>query len=62
MPNNCTMDEQLIQEMRETAEILEKCANDESLLLDKTASISALASSSRSEYMDGVIAGLGLEG
>ena len=34
MPNNCTMDEQLIQEMRETAEILEKCANDESLLLD----------------------------
>jgi hypothetical protein len=54
--------EQLILEMRECASLLQKFASDESLAVEKTASASAPVSTSRSEYMDGLMQGMGLEG
>lgn len=57
MPND---NEQLIAEMRKCASVLEQMANDESLST-KTASASASASTTRAEYMAGIMQGLGLE-
>lgn len=54
--------EKLILEMRECASLLQKFASDESLAVEKTASASAPVSTSRSEYMDGLMQGMGLEG
>lgn len=61
MPNKTADTEKLIQEMLETAETLEKFASDDSLYLDKTASITAPESSGRKEYMQGVLSALGIE-
>lgn len=59
--DNITDREQLIADMRECASLLQKFASDESLALDKTASISAPVATSRSEYMNGLMQGLGFE-
>lgn len=53
--------EQLVSEMRECASLLRQFASEQSMALDKTASVTAPASTSRSEYMDGLMAGLALE-
>lgn len=50
---------QLIADMRKCASVLTEVANDPSLLMDKTASVSAAAgSTSRAEYMSGIMHGL----
>lgn len=53
--------EQLVQDMRECASLLRQFATEESFELNKTASVTAPASSARLEYMDGLMAGLALE-
>lgn len=53
--------EQLVQDMRDCASLLRHFAEEESMCLNKTASITSQASSSRSEYMDGLMSGLALE-
>lgn len=58
---NPVNNEELISELKECASLLTKIASDESLAVEKTASVTASASSSRAEYMTGLMHGLGLE-
>lgn len=58
---NYNESEKLIADMRECASLLQKFASDESLTMDKTASISAPVATGRSEYMNGLMQGLGFE-
>ena len=54
--------QELITAMRDCASLLTKLANNESLAMEKTASADVHpASSARTDYMMGVMEGLGLE-
>lgn len=54
--------QELITAMRDCASLLTKLANDESFAMEKTASADVHpASSARTDYMMGVMEGLGLE-
>lgn len=54
--------EQLVQDMRDCASLLRQFATEDlTTEFPKTASVSAPASTARSEYMDGLMAGFALE-
>lgn len=54
--------QELITAMRDCASLLTKLANNESLAMEKTASADVHpASSARTDYMMGVMEGLGIE-
>lgn len=58
-----SINDQLIQDMRDCADLLRKYASDESLMMNKTASAnpSAGVNTQKSEYMQGFMHGFGLE-